>query len=392
MMALNLIAAFLNVLPAQSDCIFITGQSVATGYQATPALSTTQTLGNTKIPTTLYSGSATAISAVDAPWPATSLVESTGETPASGMANTYATLTGRPVSVLGNAWPAQGYSAMARGTVPWTQFERQVESWGARTTGEGRCAAVAISGESDSANSSFAANLATWQTDISNKFRASTGVTSTVKLYVTQNPSCTISGYSSLSTCVSPIQQYNAAKNGTGLVVMVGPRYQYTHVALSAHPNNTNSRLHGCKIGEAIAAGDAWAPFWPTSVARAGAVITVTFHVPVPPIVIDTTTVTGVSAATRGFEYTDDSSPPSISGVDCSAACSGNACTCAITLDGTPTGANKKIRYAYSGTPGNDPGPTSGMRGNLRDSSTVQCVGPGTAMPNWLVHFEEAVP
>lgn len=394
---LNVVAIIATVLAAQSDCVFLTGQSVATGYQATPALSTTQTLGNTRLPTTLYSGSATAISAVDSPWPAASLVEVTGETPASGMANTYAALTGRNVMVFGNAWPAQGYSAMARGTVPWTQFERQVESWGARTASPAQCFAVAINGESDATNSNFATNLATWQTDIDAKIRASSNVKNPVLLFLTQNGSCTIGAHASMSTCVSPIQQYNAARNGTGLIKMVGPRHQYTYVAASAHPDNTSSRKHGCKIGEALASGSAWQPLWPVlytpmpTVARNGAVITLTLYTPSPPLVYDNTTVTGISATTRGFEYTDDSSPPAISSVDCSAACSGNMCSCTITLASTPTGASKKLRYAYSGTSGNTPGPTSGMRGPYRDSATTLC-SDGTAMPNWLVSFEEVVP
>lgn len=391
---ISVIATLAVVLAAQSDCVFLTGQSVATGYDATPALSTTQTLGNTKLPTTLYSGSATAISAVDSPWPATSLIEATGETPASGMANTYATITGRSVIVFGNAWPAQGYSAMARGTVPWTQFERQVESWGARTSGPVRCYAVAIAGESDAANSSYAANLATWQADIEAKVRASSMVRDTVRLFVTQQGACTLGAHSSMTTCVSPIQMYNAARTGSGNVILVGPRHQYTYVPAMAHPTNTHSRRHGCKIGEALAVGASWQPLWPvvsSPVSRNGAVITLSLYTPTPPLVYDDTTVTGISATTRGFEYTDDSSPPAISGVDCSAACSGNTCSCTITLAGTPTGANKKLRYAFSGTPGNTPGPTSGMRGPYRDSATTLC-SDGSQMPNWLVSFEESVP
>jgi hypothetical protein len=62
-----------------------------------------------------------------------------------------------------------------------------------------------------------------------------------------------------------------------------------------------------------------------------------------------------------------------------------------VTLASTPTGASRRIRYAYTGTSGNAAGPTTGMRGNLRDSDTTTC-GSGTVLRNWSVHFEEAVP
>ena len=46
-----------------------------------------------------------------------------------------------------------------------------------------------------------------------------------------------------------------------------------------------------------------------------------------------------------------------------------------ITLSATPTGADKKLRYALNApVPQACPGPYAGARGNLRDSDTTQGV------------------
>ena len=50
--------------------------------------------------------------------------------------------------------------------------------------------------------------------------------------------------------------------------------------------------------------GKAWEPVRPKSVTRAVAVVTVTMHVPAPPVVLDTTLVT--DPGKFGFEWTDD--------------------------------------------------------------------------------------
>jgi hypothetical protein len=61
-----------------------------------------------------------------------------------------------------------------------------------------------------------------------------------------------------------------------------------------------------------------------------------------------------------------------------------------ITLASAPTGANSRLRYAYTGTLGNDAGPTSGPRGNLRDSDATESPS-GRTLYNWCVHFDNPV-
>jgi len=111
--------------------------------------------------------------------------------------------------------------------------------------------------------------------------------------------------------------------------------------------------------------GQEWKPLKPATITRAGAVLTIKFAVPTPPLVFDTTLVS--NPGNYGFEYTDDSgSPPAINSVAVT-----ESDTVTITLSTTPTGTNKRLRYAYTGVPGNPGGPTTGPRGNLRDSDAT---------------------
>ena len=61
-----------------------------------------------------------------------------------------------------------------------------------------------------------------------------------------------------------------------------------------------------------------------------------------------------------------------------------------VTLASAPVGGDRRIRYAYTGVAWQDAGPTTGARGNLRDSDAT--VGQH-AYPlfNWAVHFDEPV-
>src|SRR5262249_9079295 len=130
--------------------------------------------------------------------------------------------------------------------------------------------------------------------------------------------------------------------------------------------------------------GGTWTPLKPKTITRAGAVITVTFDVPTPPLVMDTALVS--NPGNFGFEYTDSSaSPPTINSVQVT-----GPTTVQITLSATPAGANQRLRYAYSGVPGNPGGPTTGPRGNLRDSDAEASLY-GNTLYNWCVHFDKLV-
>ena len=53
--------------------------------------------------------------------------------------------------------------------------------------------------------------------------------------------------------------------------------------------------------------------------------------------------------------------------------------------------ACNRIRYAHTGGVGQPAGPTTGARGNLRDSDATPSRH-GYPLFNWAVHFDEPVP
>ena len=95
--------------------------------------------------------------------------------------------------------------------------------------------------------------------------------------------------------------------------------------------------------------------------------------------------VSGV-ASSFGFGFSDSSAmPPAILSVEIV-----DADSVRVTLASTPTGGNQRLLYAMSGNVGAPAGPTTGARGNLRDSDTTASPN-GYPLYNWCVHFDEPV-
>lgn len=375
---MNALLLALFLVPSQARAFALTGQSLSVGYNSTPALSTAQTQGNTSW--TGNNGSADAPTQGAVPSTTASLVEASVESPRAAIANCYESITGEPLLAMSNGVNNTAYSGLKRGTAPWTRLVNMLESYGARIGGSFLGLAV-IHGESDRLSSTYCTDLAEWQSDME-ALSARVGTGTSVPLYVSQMSSCTFYTTTSLDTCVAPMQQYTCAKNNPD-ILLVGPKYHLTHPD-GVHLTNATSRRHGEEIGKAMAHGPTWTGLRPSAVSANGAAISITFHVPVPPLVLDTSAVS--DPGNYGFTYTDAGTPPAISSVELA-----GDDTVVVTLASTPTGENRRIRYAYTGTSGASAGPTTGMRGNLRDSDTTTC-GSGTMLRNWSVHFEEAVP
>jgi hypothetical protein len=121
--------------------------------------------------------------------------------------------------------------------------------------------------------------------------------------------------------------------------------------------------------------GKPWEPLRPKAITRAGNVVTIRYHVRVPPLVIDTTRIT--DPGFYGFQYRDDgASPPEIQSV----ALAGTDGV-AITLTGPPN-PGARIVYAIG---------QIRPRGNIRDSDPTASRH-GYPLFNWSVSFDEAVP
>jgi hypothetical protein len=131
-------------------------------------------------------------------------------------------------------------------------------------------------------------------------------------------------------------------------------------------------------------------PLSPRRIVRDGLNVYADFWVPTPPIVLDTFNVTQpafIPGTLYGFEWWDSSgSPPAIAAVNIL-----GPTTLQIVLASVPSGTNKQLRYAYSFPSTNTiPGPSSGQRGNLRDSDSAVTYY-GDTLPNWCVHFSQTL-
>ena len=186
------------------------------------------------------------------------------------------------------------------------------------------------------------------------------------------------------TTSIIPAAQLAAHVNAPGKIVLVGAKYHLPYVVDGVHLSNEGYRHMGEDYAKVyrhvILEGKTWEPLRPKTVARAGAVITVKMHVPAPPLVMDTTLVS--DPGNKGFEWAGAETIASvaISGPD----------TLVITLSAAPA-AGGRLRYAFTGTSGALGGPTTGPRGNLRDSDATPSRF-GYPLHNWCIHFDQAVP
>jgi hypothetical protein len=367
--------------------VLVSGQSLSLGLATGSAVSTSQALGNVFPASTYIDGTFQGRTTDVTSWPMGSLVEATIESPRSGLANYYATATGTPLTMYAVGKGGTSWIGLEPGTAAWGWTIHALESYGAR----GRGAFVGlyvVHGEGDASDGTtrvdYEAALVEWQAGA-----AAVGVrvgVGSAPLYLDQVSSWQEFpiGAGTATTAV-PLAQYDAARDFPGYVVLVGPKYQYTYQGDGIHLTAAESRRMGAMAGKVVAYGPTWEPLWPSTtspITRHGAVITIPMHVPVPPMVLDTTNVT--DPGSYGFTYTDDGTPPAISSV----ALDGS--NVVVTLASTPTGANKKIRYALATTALANAGRTTGPRGCLRDSDPA--TWSSGALYNWAVHFEEAVP
>jgi len=382
--------------------VLATGQSLSVGALGTPVLSTAQPYDNTMFVTGVIAGGAGLTSFKP-------LVESGVETMSSAFAN-HVTKMAREVVLLGqpvgktshdllvsaHGIGGQPYSALKKGgnLAAYANGMAQLKAGHdlAMAANESYVvrAVTNVHGESDSqlGNTNYLANLLQWQADYETDVKAVTGQAEPVPMLHTQFSSWTrLAGMP--TTSIIPAQQLASHVNAPGKLVLVGAKYHLPYVADGVHLTSEGYRHMGEDYAKVyrrvVLEGKAWEPVRPSNVSRAGAVVTVKMHVPVPPLVIDTTLVT--DPGKNGFEWKDDGpGTPTIASV----AVTGPD-TVVVTLSATPTGANGRLRYAFTGTSGALGGPATGPRGNLRDSDATPSPE-GYKLYNWCVHFDVPAP
>jgi len=246
-----------------------------------------------------------------------------------------------------------------------------------------------IQGETDqnigTTKSAYVSSLNTLIADINADVKAATGQPEDVLCLMYQTSSCS-SGQT--NNGVVPNAQREVA-NDNAKAFMACPTYFFDYIDVR-HLTAQSSKWLGAYLGLAykrvVVDGGDWSPLQPTQVWRQGKVAVVKFHVPRPPLCIDTSRV--AAATNYGFSLTDSGGTPIT--ID-SVAVIGPDTVKIVAATTIPAGAI--LSYATDGSTG--VGRTSGPRGNLRDSQGDSIVFDGGGlnypMHNWCVIFKEAI-
>ena len=374
--------------------ILSTGQSLSVGANGAPALTKVQLYNNKMLSGTKL----------------VPLVESDVETMSSALANSVTARSASQVYqsiVTRHGVGGVAYSGLKKGTGPYNEGMAQVKAALAAAAAAGvpyRVTAVTtIHGETDHVNgvtaSAYEGYLREWQRDYENDVNVLTGQTVPLPLFTDQMSSWT--GYNSPTSPI-PLAQLNAARHQPGKIVLVGPKY-FLDYSDGAHLNSYSYRRLGEYYGKVyqrvIVEGKPWTPLLPQTVLRQGRIVVVKFQVPVSPLVFDTNRVDAQS--NLGFEYYDTTSSARI---EAGGVTITDSNTVQILLTTTPAGTNQRLRYAFTGAPGSQPGAHLGgavfgsARGNLRDSDATPALYPtgvpvrmGTNLFNWAVTFDEPI-
>ena len=389
-------AAVARPAPPRYEWIGIvgTGQSLSVGASGRPVLTTTQPFHNLKLqddgPTPGHpleeSGAFSLVPLVepirpfwaggDTQYPSNIF----GETPHSAMANQLTALAGTDYVTLHSAvgWGGRCMSdidktgsGLAYPSSLWEArtFRRMADARG-KTFAYG--AVVLTHGECDAENADYEGALYRLWSDYDADLRAITGQKETVPLLLSQQNTFPGDGTASAST----LAQWSAGVRFPGKIVCVGPKYQYAYAGDKVHLDAASYRRLGEKYAEVFdqvfRQQRPWAPLQPRAVKRDGRTLTVTFHVPHPPLGWDETlapphqTAFTEWAKGRGFEVATERGPLAIASV----AILGDAVV--LTLTKEPADGPLLVRYAMlqdaqiaSG------GDEVGRRGQLRDSDPL---------------------
>jgi hypothetical protein len=302
------------------------------------------------------------------------------ETPHSGMASTLSTIwaarglgdyvsvhtevgwSGRCLASINKAGGMRAYPASINETRVWKMLAGKA----GKTYGVGGI--IMTHGECDASNASYAAGVYQLWQDYNADVKAITGQTEDLVMLLSQQSSV------ATGATGSAVQIWQAGVDHPGQIVCTGPKYQYQYLPDNQHMPAPGYVRMGQKYAEVfdliVNQKVAWKPLQPTKLSRAGAAITVDFHVPDPPLVWDGHVspphqqMNNEWAAGKGFEVSNSRGRLKIA----SAEIQGNSVVLTLAQD---PGAADKITVAYAVTQdggGTQGGTNLGMRGLLRDS------------------------
>jgi hypothetical protein len=405
------------------------GQSLSVGAQASDVATTTQPYGNLKLalggavvpPFDAENAALSLVPLVEpirpfgTAYPSAYPANIYGETPHSAMANQITALArgaGAPDyvgvhTVVGEN--GQGMAQLRKGAAEVvvgatskgrafaaTLFEaraiRRLAAARGKTYGIG--AIILTHGETDSGNANYEAELVQLWTDYNTDLAAITGQTQSIPMLVTQHHAFGFTAGQRSGPAASTLAQWRVGVNHPRDIICSGPKYQYPYAADNLHLVTRGYQLLGEKYGEVyyerVVLGRDWQPLQPLRVERAGRVVTVHFHVPVPPLAWDDVlpaphqSALTEWAAARGFELSLAGTPLAIESV----AIASDSIQIVAAAD-VPAGA--LLGYAAT-SDGTVPPNMSRRWGLLRDSDALVGAVTGQAQPNYAVAFELPVP
>jgi hypothetical protein len=412
-----------------------TGQSLAVGQMGIPVKATTQPYNNLKMssgkvawpldPNDPMLAMVPLIEPIGRPsttYPSSYPTNIAGETPHAAMGNQITAMvmaaSGEDyVNVHGEFGEnGQCITFLKKGAVPNGVNGRAYQATILETTAITRLAGLAnktygvgaliiTHGECDAGNANYENDLFQLISNYNTDIPPITGQTQPLLMITSQQNS-------SADRSASTLAQWRVGVDHSDVAVCSGPKYQYPYAADHTHLVTDGYEQLGEKYAqvyfERVVAGHDWQPLQPTAVDRSGRVITVHFHVPVPPLVWDDLMPPPGPAVPawsmgKGFEVRAGGAtvgaggtPVAISGVEIVDDTVQITCASDLPATGVVVGYAMTISDA-SGAQVHD---ASGNLlwagtvrwGQLRDSDPFVGAMTNRAQPNYSVAFEMTVP
>ena len=158
-------------------------------------------------------------------------------------------------------------------------------------------AIIITHGESDAGNTNYENDLRQLWLDYNADLPAVTGQKQKIQMILSQQNSCN-------DRSPSTQAQWKVGVDYPADIVCSGPKYQYPSqegIHLTAEGYRQLGEKYGQIYFDRVILGEPWQPLQPTTVERKGAVITVHYHVPVPPLVWENR-LSGATPVHRGVE------------------------------------------------------------------------------------------
>jgi hypothetical protein len=400
-----------------------TGQSLAVGQMGTPAATTSQPYGNLKLSTGALpwpvdpNDTSLAMVPLTEPigrlstaYPSSWPTNIAGETPHASMADEITALAkaadggdyvgvhsevgenGQGIVYLRKGAPQVGVNGHAyQATLIETQAIARLASAMGKTFGIG--AIIVTHGEADAGNANYEGELYQLWSDYEADLSALTGQTQKILMITSQMNSVN-------DRAASTLAEWKIGVDHPGDVVCSGPKYQYPYYAMDhVHLVTDGYRQLGEKYGqiyfERVVLGHDWQPLAPTTIERSGPrTITVHFHVPVPPLVWETTFTPPHQSspewqAGNGFELRTSAARLAIESVDFSGD---DAVQITAAADLPASGVFVDYALTTDGPTMTAPFVGTSRWGLLRDSDPFVGAATQVAQPNYAVAFELPLP